>query len=416
MSEPHEEWSAQEPAPDFADKVMAQIDAGARAPLARSRGSYGRLVAGVAAGVALAAGLALAVTWHGGGAPTRGEAVAADRTQVAMGGRAVAVLERGAHVAWSGDEVEQSAGDVFYRVEPGGAFRVHTGAGDVAVLGTCFRVRVVGSEGGDAAMNGRDLKAGAIGAAVAAAAIVSVYEGKVAVSHAHQSVTLTAGETGRADSSGVRRASGAAGATGASAEGTGVAANEDPLVAANANLADSVREYKNRLEAIEGQKTEAEKQLADRAEEARDGHRTRARADREERVRPVARRLEGPRQERAHRRPHGLPTPDQWNVSPKALDALGLPPSDAQPIHDALQQSAGRIWATVRPAVRPGARGRRGGGRQARRGDVPQLVNAVAKQSEEPAKRPRGRRDSRRDRSHAEQPEASRHVRHDALR
>jgi len=40
MSEPHEEWSAQEPAPDFADKVMGQIDAEARVPLAR-RGATG---------------------------------------------------------------------------------------------------------------------------------------------------------------------------------------------------------------------------------------------------------------------------------------------------------------------------------------------------------------------------------------
>jgi hypothetical protein len=232
-------------------------------------------------------------------------------------------------------------------------------------------------------MNGRDLKAGVIGAAVAAAAIVSVYEGKVAVSHAHESVTLTAGETGRTDSSGVHRASGAGGATGAGAEGAGVAANEDPLVAANANLADSVREYKNRLEAIEAQKTAAEKQLADAQKKLEtamnDGHAPIAKneydlsqddwKDLAKNGRVVAR--------------MACPTPDQWNVSPKALDALGLPPSDAQPIHDALQQSAGRIWATVRPLCIQALGGDAAVADKLGAGTCQQLVHEVAKQSED---------------------------------
>ncbi len=99
-----------------------------------------------------------------------------------LGARGIAVLERGAHVAWNGDEVTQSAGDVFYRVERGGAFRVHTPSGDVQVLGTCFRVRVENEENGEGAVNLRDLKVGAFGAALGAAAFVSVYEGKVAFS------------------------------------------------------------------------------------------------------------------------------------------------------------------------------------------------------------------------------------------
>lgn len=72
-----------------------------------------------------------------------GEASATARREVVIAnGRGTAVLERGARVRWSGDQVVQESGEVFYRVERGGAFRVHTPAGDADVLGTCFRVAV----------------------------------------------------------------------------------------------------------------------------------------------------------------------------------------------------------------------------------------------------------------------------------
>jgi hypothetical protein len=198
-------------------------------------------------------------------------------------------------------------------------------------------------------MDKRDVRAGVVGAAMAAAAIVTVYEGKVAVSHAKESVTLVAGETGRADANGVRRGGGAGGTESGSAGETRGAGDSDPLVAANANLAESVRDYKNRLEAIEAQKTAAEKQLADAqkklAAATNDG--APAVAKNEYDLSPDDWKQLAKEGRVVARMPCG--NPDDWNVSPKTLDALGLPASDAQPIHDALQQSAARIWATVRP-------------------------------------------------------------------
>src|SRR5262249_49499248 len=131
-----------------------------------------------------------------------GDVTASARTEIDVGGRARAVLEPSSHVAWSAPEdVSQSSGSVFYRVERGGAsFRVHTPAGDVAVLGTCFRVTL-----NEDTMNVRELKSSAIGAAASLAAVVVVYEGKVAVSHAGQSIDVAAGETARTSAAGVKK-------------------------------------------------------------------------------------------------------------------------------------------------------------------------------------------------------------------
>ena len=42
--------------------------------------------------------------------------------------------------SWSAVRVRQTVGGVFYRAEPGGTFDVATGAGQIRVTGTCFRV------------------------------------------------------------------------------------------------------------------------------------------------------------------------------------------------------------------------------------------------------------------------------------
>jgi hypothetical protein len=346
-------WEAQEPPSDFADRVMdrfAREESGdakhaSVAPPRRMR--LTRVFGG--AGLALAASVALVFAWHGGFAPSRGEAIAADRREVQMGDRAALVLEPGARVSWTGDEVTQPAGDVFYRVERGGAFRVHTPAGDVQVLGTCFRVRVEGTEDD---VNGRDVKAGAIGAALSAAALVSVYEGKVAVSRANAHVTLTAGESARADSTGIHvhehAGEGAEGAEGAEGKSDG-ASGEDLLAAANANLADSVREYKQRLEAIEAQKKGVEKQLADAQQKLataeNDGQAPITKNDydlNQDDWKQLAAKGEV-------RSQTPCTSPDSWDYKPDQLTKMGLAPQDAQPIHDALQHSIDRTWATVKP-------------------------------------------------------------------
>jgi hypothetical protein len=70
----------------------------------------------------------------------------------------------------SGAAIAQSAGDVFYRVERGGPFRVETPHGAVRVTGTCFRVEIQ-----DMKRPWRDVAAAGIGAAL----VVTVYEGSV---------------------------------------------------------------------------------------------------------------------------------------------------------------------------------------------------------------------------------------------
>lgn len=342
MIDPREAWKADEPPSDFADKVMAAIQAEGevapqKAPALPTPARRRARVAGVVGALALAATLALAIGWRGIGGEAHGSAIVADRTEIAIGARATAVLERGSHLEWLGNDVTQSAGDVFYRVEKGGPFRVHTPAGDVAVLGTCFRVKV------EEQMNGRDFKAGAIGAALSAAAFVSVYEGKVAVSHASERLTLTAGEAARTGAEGVRRTT-----ADESTQANVLAASSDPLLAANANLADSVREYKKRLETIETQKATIAKQLEEAqtklAAEQSDGQAAPTKSEYDLSAndwKQLAK--EGRVVARA-----ACPRADEWNISPSALNKLGLAPQDAQPIHDALKRSADRTWAVVR--------------------------------------------------------------------
>ena len=82
---------------------------------------------GIAAGVTGALALAAALAFRVSSVPdAHGEAIARDRLEVSIGTRARAVLEPGAQVKWDGDEVVRAHGDVFYRVEPGARFRVHT--------------------------------------------------------------------------------------------------------------------------------------------------------------------------------------------------------------------------------------------------------------------------------------------------
>ena len=177
-----EAWKAQEPPADFADRVL---DAASRsAPARRPRATR------VLAGLMLAAAMAIVVAFgaHQRRAGAHGAVAAVERQEVRVGGRAVAVLEKGARVTWSGDDVQQDQGDVFWRVEPGARFAVRTPQGEVTVKGTCFRIRVLAAT-----------------AAGAAAIAVTVYEGKVGVSHAGTQVDLVAGESARADDAGVRR-------------------------------------------------------------------------------------------------------------------------------------------------------------------------------------------------------------------
>ena len=341
------EWKAQEPPSDFAERVLAMARADERERASSKRRA---LRIGIFSAVSIAAAATIASMTLLKSTSVAGEAIARDRVQVAIGSRASAVLEPGAHVTWNGDDVNQTAGDVFYRVEHGGGFRVHTPAGDVNVLGTCFRARV-GSHEENANVNKRDLKSGAVGAAVSALAFITVYEGKVAISHAGQSVTIAPGEHARADETGVHRVG-----ESASADGNGPiaeanrAAIDEPYAQANRNLVETVKEYKDRLSAIEAQKSALEAQLKEAQTRAATAeHDGRAPLDREMEFDPSDAELKELAKEGTVRARFPCPRQESWDYTPKQLDELGLSPDDGSAIHEAMAQSAKRVWSTLRP-------------------------------------------------------------------
>jgi hypothetical protein len=174
-------WTALEPPPGFADRVLA-----ARRPRS-NRGMWVGAVAGVA-GVVLFF-LASRVDEGVRQFDARGEQH--------LGSRAVAVGEAGASLRWRVEgngaaRVEQTAGNVFYRVERGGPFVVATAAGEVRVQGTCFRVEV------NPMWSKQSMVAASLGAAAATTVLVSVYEGRVLLANEHGSTALVAGEAASA--------------------------------------------------------------------------------------------------------------------------------------------------------------------------------------------------------------------------
>jgi hypothetical protein len=163
------------------------------APAARRPTRRSLFVGGAALG---AAALALVLLRPRGPAPVTLSRVTTARETIALGGRGLAVAEAGSDLSARIDErgavIEQSAGDVFYRVEKGGPFVVRTPAGEARVRGTCFRVEVETMKRGIVQMG--------VGAAMATAVLVTVYEGKVILANEKGDATLQAGERARAAS------------------------------------------------------------------------------------------------------------------------------------------------------------------------------------------------------------------------
>ncbi len=343
-----ESWEPQLPPSDFAGRVVARVRAEGANANARSRARRYGAAAGIVGILALAAALAVRVTGH---PDAHGESIAKERIEVSIGSRARAVLEPGAQVKWDGDDVVQAHGDVFYRVEPGARFRVHTPAGDVDVKGTCFAVKIRGevatSKSEDRAMDKRDVKSGVIGAALTAVAFVAVYEGKVAVSHAGERVDLGAGETAQVGGDGVHRSGTVGDGEKAFDAKAASAAADVPLTQANDNLVAQVSEYRSRLEAIAAQKIELEQKLK-RSEEklaSVDGGPGRSRADfdlNQEDWAELAKKGEVKYRVPCFR-------PDGWTFGPEKLHSLGLAPQDGAPLHDAYEASYKRVWSQIRP-------------------------------------------------------------------
>ncbi|MBX3229165.1 MAG: FecR domain-containing protein [Labilithrix sp.] len=369
-------WEPQAPPHDFADRVLAEVhpldgatrsvaerglaevqpprdlaERGPAAVRAPTRDVAERSLAAVRAptrrrwpyvvvgGIALAAAVLLAI----GARPSRGEAIARDRVEVPLGRRALAVLEPGASVRWDGDDVVQSQGDVFYRVEPGARFVVHTPAGDVEVRGTCFSVKVRD-------MQKRDVKVAATTAALSALAFVAVYEGKVAISHAGERMELTAGQTAQAGATGVRLTSGDSPSDIDRALANANAADDDPQVSANKNLVRQVGEYRSRLELLATEKSELETKLQQSEAAlaaAKDGAPVTLKhsfdLDHDE-WRELAK--DGTIK-------YQVPCIDAkgngWTPKPERLDKLGLAPHDGPALNAAYKHSSERLWATIKP-------------------------------------------------------------------
>ena len=177
-------WTPLPPPAGFADRVLAARTV----PVARKRWP---IVAGGLVAVCAAAA-ALAIVMRDPSQAASGELVTTERTTASLGQRATAVVEAESSIQWriAGDgaaSINQTTGDVFYRVERGGPFVVHTPAGDVTVLGTCFRVEV-------SPMNKKHvLLSGTAGAALAAAIVITVYEGHVVADTSSSQTDLRAG-------------------------------------------------------------------------------------------------------------------------------------------------------------------------------------------------------------------------------
>lgn len=219
-------WGPGTPPDDFADRVLARARAEAgtggldgaavaagstlatteavppdRRPQRAWRGWVRRgLALGSAAAIVGIVGiLAFGLT----GRVTPGELEATRRRTVEIGDAAVVVAERGASLRWGpadgGVQVTQDRGAVFYRVEDGDPFEVLTPAGVVQVTGTCFTVDVTGAGLEEMqTMDKSKTRAAALGAAIAAAVTVTVYEGSTVLANDEGEVALRPGQTGRA--------------------------------------------------------------------------------------------------------------------------------------------------------------------------------------------------------------------------
>ncbi len=349
MSDDWSAWEPEEPPDGFADRVAeraraeaTQRTASGSLPPARPMRRW--RAAGFA--VALAAASAAALLLRGSSLPSAsaGDAEAKNREEIILGPRAIAVLEPGARITWRGDHVTQARGNVFYRIEPGSTFSVETAAGDVTVKGTCFRVKVRE----ETQMNGRDMKAGVLGAALGAAALVGVYEGKVALSQPKGgSVDITAGQSAVADSRGVRANGSLDDGNRAFADGS--SGKDEPLLAANASLADSVKVYKTRLELIEEEKKKLEKDLAAAQDKlaAAEGGAQLGGAKKSEFDLGEDDWKQLAKQGQVKARYPCEPKPGDYG--PKALDKMGLRPEDGKTITSAFAASQKRRWAVIRP-------------------------------------------------------------------
>ncbi len=188
-------WPTFEPSDTFASEVVAE-HFGEPAPAQHPPTWRGW----AAAAAVLAAAIAVLLAWSLGRESTHDSLVARSLQTVRLLDRAVAVAQPGAVMRWEvqpggSTRVEQDAGRVFYRVDHGETFEVVTPAGTATVTGTCFEVEID-------PMKNNGMKAGAAGAAIAAALVVTVYEGGVVLANDRGQVEVQAGEKAKVSGAG----------------------------------------------------------------------------------------------------------------------------------------------------------------------------------------------------------------------
>jgi hypothetical protein len=207
-------WEAPPPPPGLSARVLDQLDSLEQVPPRARPGAMrrqrpGRAFAWGAVGLALAAGLALAL-WPRGKVFEQ-QIDAGSRVTVAIGERGVLVAEKGSELHFrvepdGATRVEQGRGDVFYRVEPGAAFSVATPLGELTVTGTCLRVAMT-QDTSEMTMQNNGKRAGGrsvreltgaalLGAAATSVLFVTVFEGRVDAATPTEKATIEAGQTG----------------------------------------------------------------------------------------------------------------------------------------------------------------------------------------------------------------------------
>jgi hypothetical protein len=322
----------QRPPERFAESVMARV-----ASLGKRRARRLRVLAASAVTVVTMAAAACVVVGLRSSPAPHGDLQVDVRTDVRVGPHVIAVLERGAHIAWNGDDVTQIAGEVFYRFELGGIRRVHTTAADVLVRGTCFSVRLRNTEEG-IDMTRRDAVAGALGALSSAAVLVGVYEGRVTLSRAGASVDVASGQGARVDAAGIHGPEELAAAT----SDFEASAGKDPWRTANANLADQVKAYQRRLDDSQAETKRITRELdALKAKLASLDPDAAAAADP---FNPTQDQWKDLAKANVVRAKNFCFPPSDWQPDTDQLADLGLAPSDSPALTKALAAASQRMW------------------------------------------------------------------------
>lgn len=185
-----ESWDPEAPPPGFAERVVAQARA-ERQPQPRSRPRSRRGWIALAAAAALILAAIYGPEW-----PDRGRQVGPGPVALSEGVQAEA--DAGAALSWSvalggATTVQQHAGRVFYRVTPGTDLAVTTPGGRVTALGTCLTVEVIPMDRAHPLK--KPIVAALGGAAISAAVLVTVYEGRVAADTEAGAVEATPGQS-----------------------------------------------------------------------------------------------------------------------------------------------------------------------------------------------------------------------------